>query len=249
MKTKTIKAVNKKKVSEKKPTVRKTAVKKSDTKKSPGSTIVKMGTKKVTKKAPGKPTTKKKMKNNVTEMAREHITIARQIASRLKRRYTWVAMDDLYSYSLLGLTQSANAYDPSRGVPFPNYASQKGMFWAIDEMRKDGVLRRRSSANMPRVLPFSEAGLGSNSDEGWTPDIQDLKADQARNLMEVRDLSRTLLKRLEEQDRNLLMMYYSEHMTFREIAKVLKISESSVCLRHKALIKRLRRSVISMKVA
>ena len=244
MKTKTVK----KKAVEKKSTVRKKAITKAAAKKTPGKKVAKMGIKKTTKKV-GKKPPKKKMNNNVTEMAREHIGIGRQIASRLKRRYTWVAMDDLYSYALLGLTQSANAYDPSRGVPFPNYASQKGMFWAIDEMRKDGVLRRRSSANMPRVLPFSEAGLGSNSDEGWTPDIQDLKADQARNLMEVRDLSRTLLKRLEEQDRNLLMMYYSEHMTFREIAKVLKISESSVCLRHKALIKRLRRSVISMKVA
>ena len=130
-----------------------------------------------------------------------------------------------------------------------NYASQKGLFWAIDEMRKDGVLRRRSSANMPRVLPFSDATLSANTDEGWTPDIHDVKADHAQNLMEVRDLSRTLLKRLEEPDRNLLMMYYTEHMTFREIARILKISESSVCLRHKALIKRLRRSVTSMKVA
>ncbi|MCK5114390.1 MAG: sigma-70 family RNA polymerase sigma factor [Phycisphaerae bacterium] len=208
-----------------------------------------MGTKKTTKKVAKKPVAKKKMNNNVTEMAREHIGIARQISSRLKRRYTWVAMEDLYSYALLGLTQSANAYDPSRGVPFPNYASQKGMFWAIDEMRKDGILRRRSSANMPRVLPFSEAVLSANTDEGWTPDIQDVKADHAKNLMEVRDLSRTLLKRLEDKDRTLLMMYYSEHMTFREIAGVMKISESSVCLRHKALIKRLRRSATSMKVA
>ena len=210
-----------------------------------------MGIKKTTKKVAKKPIVKKpkkKMNNNVNKMASEHIGIGRQIASRLKRRYTWVPMEDLYSYALLGLTQSANAYDPSRGVPFPNYASQKGMFWAIDEMRKDGILRRRSSANMPRVLAFSDA-MNSNADEGWTPDIQDTKADHDINLMEVRDLSRILLKRLEEPDRDLLMMYYTEHMTFREIAKILKISESSVCLRHKALIKRLRRSVVSMKVA
>ena len=243
MKTKTVK----KKAVEKKSTVRKKAITKAAAKKTPGKKVAKMGIKKTTKKV-GKKPPKKKMNNNVTEMAREHIGIGRQIASRLKRRYTWVAMDDLYSYALLGLTQSANAYDPSRGVPFPNYASQKGMFWAIDEMRKDGILRRRSSANMPRVLPFSDA-MNSNTDENWTPDIQDTKADHDINLMEVRDLSRILLKRLEEPDRNLLMMYYTEHMTFREIAKILKISESSVCLRHKALIKRLRRSVTSMKVA
>ena len=44
-------------------------------------------------------------------------------------------------------------------------------------------------------------------------------------------------------------MYYSKHMTFREIAQVFEISESSVCLRHKALIRRLRRLATVMRVA
>ncbi len=179
----------------------------------------------------------------------DHMPLARQISSRLKRRYTWVPMDDLYSYSLLGLTLSAKAFDPSRGVPFPNFASQKGMFWAIDQMRKDGVLRRRSSANMPRVLPFSEAASHSDTDESWTPDVEDYQAVNDQMLLESRDLCRVLLKHLRSQDRELLVMYYSEHMTFREIAKVFKISESSVCLRHKALISRLRRIATVMRVA
>lgn len=186
---------------------------------------------------------------DVTTRTQEHMPIARQIASRLKRRYTWVAMDDLYSYALLGLTMSADAYDPTRGVPFPNFASQKGMFWAIDQMRKDGVLRRRSSANMPRVLPFSEAAVSADADEGWTPDITDRHAEEAHDHMEARDLCSALLKQLRKQDRQLLVMYYADHMTFREIAKVFKISESSVCLRHKALIRRLRRLATSMQVA
>lgn len=179
----------------------------------------------------------------------EHMPIARQIASRLKRRYTWVQMDDLYSYALLGLTMSANAYDPDRGVPFPNFASQKGMFWAIDQMRKDGVLRRRSSANMPRVLPFSEAAGHVDVDDGWTPDISDQSADHDRHQLESRDLCKALLKQLRSRDRQLLIMYYSQHMTFREIARVFEISESSVCLRHKALIRRLRRLATVMHVA
>ncbi len=185
----------------------------------------------------------------VTEMLNENLPLARQIASRLKRRYTWVMMEDLYSYSLLGLTMSANAYDPTRGVPFPNFASQKGMFWAIDEMRKDGVLRRRSSASMPRVLPFSEAAGAIDSDGTWTPDIQDKNAEEDGKQMEARDLCASLLRQLRKQDRELLIMYYSQHMTFREIAKVFGISESSVCLRHKALIRRLQRLAAVTHVA
>jgi len=51
----------------------------------------------------------------------------------------------------------------------------------------------------------------------------------------------TLLGRLCQKGRQLLLMYYSEHMTFKQIAEVFDISESAVCLRHKALIGRLRR--------
>lgn len=186
---------------------------------------------------------------HIPDMVSENMTIAQQIASRLKRRYTWVSMEDLYSYSLLGLTMSANAFDPSRGVPFPNFASQKGLFWAIDQMRKDGVLRRRSSASMPRVLPFSEAAGQIDHEESWTPDVHDRRAEEDHHQMEARDLCTALLRQLRSQDRQLLIMYYSRHMTFREIAEVFAISESSVCLRHKALIRRLRRLATVMRVA
>lgn len=195
--------------------------------------------------------TNRKMKRNPAARALldEHLPIARQIAARLKRRYTWVQMEDLYSYSLLGLTKAANAFDDARGVPFPNFASQKGMFWAIDEMRKDSVLRRRSSANMPRVLPFTEAAGNADPDDGWTPEVVDGHAPRTREKLEARDLCTTLLCKLRKQDRDLLTMYYADHMTFREIAAVFDISESSVCLRHKALIKKLRRMAGAMRVA
>lgn len=186
---------------------------------------------------------------SVSDMLNDHMPIARQIASRLKRRYTWVSMEDLYSYSLLGLTLSANAFDPDRGVPFPNFASQKGMFWAIDQMRKDGVLRRRSSAAMPRVLPFSEAAGLVDAEDAWTPDVHDRRAEEDHKQIEARDLCTALLRQLRSQDRQLLIMYYSKHMTFREIATIFDISESSVCLRHKALIRRLRRLATVMRVA
>ena len=36
-------------------------------------------------------------------------------------------------------------------------------------------------------------------------------------------------------------MYYADGLTFREIGEVMEISEASVCLRHKAILGRLRR--------
>ena len=75
-------------------------------------------------------------------LAKDHIGLAGEISARLQRRYNWLAPDDVYSYALLGLTIAADAYDPERNVPFVQFAARKAMFWAIDEMRKDRLLRR-----------------------------------------------------------------------------------------------------------
>ena len=76
-------------------------------------------------------------------LAAEHVSLASGIAARLHRLYSWVAIEDLHSYAYLGLALAAKAYQDDRGVPFPQFAWRKGMFLAIDEMRKDGVLSRR----------------------------------------------------------------------------------------------------------
>ena len=196
-----------------------------------------------------KPVDQTEIKTDIPQVVEKHIQIAKQIAARLKRRYTWVAMEDLYSYSLLGLTMSANAFDPSRGVPFPNFAAQKGLFWAIDEMRKDGILRRKSSANMPRIVPFSEAVGSSVCDENWTPDVEDNHSHTVQQSFEIHDLCVELLNRITKQERDLVILYYKKQLTFRQIAKIFEISESSVCLMHKALIQKLRRLAVTMRVA
>ena len=176
-------------------------------------------------------------------LIKEYLPLARQIAARMKRRYSWVNMEDLYSYSLLGLTMAANAWDPDRGVPFPNFASQKAMFWAIDEMRKDNILRRRSAKATPRFLSLNDTP--SDCDQIGL-DVPDNHSSEGRHELEARDLCGALLDQLRLRDRNLLTMYYGQHLTFKEIAGVFSISESSVCLRHRALIKKLRKLAMTM---
>ena len=58
-----------------------------------------------------------------------------------------------------------------------------------------------------------------------------------------RDLVEHLQKRLETDDRRLLQMYYADGLTFAEIGMVLGVTESTVCLRHTALMRELRRYV------
>ena len=175
-------------------------------------------------------TTKKAKKagNDPNDLAVENVSLADGIASRLHRLYCWVPIEDLKSYAYLGLALAARTYEPGRGVPFPQFAWRKGMYLAIDEMRKDSVLSRRRTTPAPSFGQLS-------------PDIPDPHGPKGYASVDRQDLCESLLKKLRPQDRQLLMMYYSDELTFKEIAKVFDISESAVCLRHKALIVRLRR--------
>ena len=166
--------------------------------------------------------------DDTEDLAVKHVSMANGIAARLSRWYSWVSLDDLRSYAYLGLALAARVYEPGRGVPFPQFAWRKGMYLAIDEMRKDGVLSRRRTTPLPTTTTL-------------LPDVHDPVAPNGHDTVDRRDLCHTMLGKLRSQDRQLLMMYYSDEMTFKEIANVFDISESAVCLRHKALMQQLRR--------
>ena len=174
--------------------------------------------------------TPEKNPNEYLTLAREHLSLADQISRRLFRRYRWVGLDDLHSYAYLGLTLAAKAYDPARGVPFNRFASTKAMFLAIDEMRKDGILRRADSTTRTVDL----AGLDIE-----TPDPS---SNHPLEMLEIREFCTELLRKINKPDRELLLMIYAERMTYKEISAVYHISESAICLRHKSLMQRLRKN-------
>lgn len=162
------------------------------------------------------------------QLVDQHVSLADKIAGRLYRTYGWVGLEELKSYAYMGLMLAARSYSPDRGVPFESFAMQKAMFLAIDEMRKDGVVSRRR-AKVPKIVA-----------EDQVPEMLDPAGERFNHAVETRDYCRTLLKSLDGNDRRLLLLYYTEEMTFREIAETFDISESAVCLRHKAIMRRLR---------
>ncbi len=172
-----------------------------------------------------------------TKLAQEHVSLATQIAYRLSRRYAWVGLDDLHSYAYIGISLAARAYDPSRGLPFDRFACSKAMFLAIDEMRKDGVLRRADSAALPQ------------ESSAISIELPDPSAERDQEQLEAREFCAELFEKLNEQERQLLSMVYVEKLTYREIARVYRITESAVCLRLKSLLERLRKQSTVRKAA
>ena len=162
------------------------------------------------------------------QLASKHLPMVSRIAARLHRWYEWVAVDDLQSYAYLGLAMAAKKFQPDRGVPFENFAARKAMYLAIDEMRKAGILKRRS------VTPGPSIGM-------LNPEIPDPMAPKAFANLERRDMCESLLGKIKDCDRKLLMMYYADQMTFVQIGETLGLSESGARLRHKSIMARLRR--------
>ena len=168
----------------------------------------------------------------------QYLGIARGVASRLRRKYQWIPADDLYSYALFGLVRAARTYDPDRSVPFPVYASKKALYAAIDEMRKDHILSRVGINPRPDTVSLDRLFVGEQRD--WQR-LCNQTARKSRSRLEARDWCATVLSQLNERDRQILMLRYADDMTFREIGKAMGLSESTVCLRHNALIARFRR--------
>lgn len=168
----------------------------------------------------------------------QYLSIARGVAKRLKRRYRWLPPDDLYSYALFGLVRAARSYDPDRSVPFAIYAASKALFAAIDEMRKEHVLTRVGIKARPNSVSLDSVLVGDQ--KVWWH-LCDQTAQKQWSLLEAREWCATMLTKLDAPDRQLIMLRYADDMTFRQIGKVMGLSESTISLRHNALIIRFRR--------
>lgn len=172
------------------------------------------------------------------ELVDDHLPVARRIAARLKRQYPWVDAEDLYGYASLGLTLAAHAYQPDHRVPFSRFAFSKGTFLAVDEMRKNRILRRGDRKSTPYVYSSSRAWADTKSP---ADDPIDADWEKAWKQMEAKDHCESLLRGMRRGDRRILMMHYGEGLTFREIGDILDLSESAASLRHAAAMRRLRR--------
>jgi RNA polymerase sigma factor (sigma-70 family) len=166
------------------------------------------------------------------------VALSQQIARSLKRRYPWVELDDLEGYAFLGLAMAAKDYRADMGVPFRCYAGRKGMYLAVDEMRRARVLRHASAAKRPRFLGLNALDRQGGPIGALEAASTDSDRDMAR--LEAKDTLTFLMGQLRPRDRRLLLLRYADDLNFREMGLTLGLSESGVCLRHKCLLAKLR---------
>lgn len=225
-------------------------------------------------------------------IAMEYIGIVRFVVSKFRSysRHASSVIDekDLMQLGMIGLLDSIDRFDPTRGVKFETYAITRIRGSVQDELRKldwiprsvrekvrvldrvtqkiecNGTLSHsakkiaselqmsldeyremllETQLAMPEMVTQGDNGediLDNIADEGER-NVADSVADE-----QVKKMLTRLIENLPHQDRLVISLYYYEEMTFKEIASVLRLSESRVFQKHAAILERIREQVGSL---
>lgn len=108
----------------------------------------------------------------------------------------------------------------------------------IEKEKVDEILAQDASIDSL----YDKKNLGDESVE-IIDTIEDVKSERPEEAAEKKDAKKELekaLKRLPERERMLLVFYYHENMTLKEIGEAINVSESRVCQLHAQAIMKLR---------
>ncbi len=190
-----------------------------------------------------------------------YIDIVRYTAERMHMRLPGdVDVEDLMSAGLLGLMNAIDAFDLERGVKFETYCAQRIRGAIFDELRAmDWVPRSRTAtADRARGGSFKDYAereeFETESRQKHAKDsslagvvalniIKDLRQENPLTEIQKKDLEVLITKGLSRAERLIVILYYYEEMTIREIGMMLDLAEARVNQMHSSILARLKAQV------
>ncbi|MDE2154505.1 MAG: sigma-70 family RNA polymerase sigma factor [Xanthomonadaceae bacterium] len=174
------------------------------------------------------------------------------------------AWHDCVQNALIGLLESMDRFDPSRGIKFETYARYRvrgavfnGMRALRESLTKDAYPHDQTSAVLDRIESLGDGamsdpldafvattvglGLGFLLDARSFPDREESPSAYAEH--EKEELSIAViegLEQLDEREQAILTLHYYHHVPFVEIASQLGVTKGRVSQLHKRALERLR---------
>ena len=210
---------------------------------------------------------------DVNTMLKQYSPLVRRLAHQMIAKLPAnVEIDDLIQVGMIGLTDALSRFDPSQGVQFETFATQRIRGAMLDELRGNDYLSRgirkqqrsieaavhRLQQSLGRAPAESEIAremgvslieyqelLGKvrgtqlvyledmAGDDGDADYLDRHVADDAMNPLaqlqdhRMRGALVEAIKHLPEREQYVMSMYYEHDMNLKEIAAVLKVTESN----------------------
>jgi RNA polymerase sigma factor for flagellar operon FliA len=154
---------------------------------------------------------------------------------------------DLVGYGYLGLVDCIERFDPGRGLKFATFASTRINGAMVDGIRNEDwvprlerVKEKKGEVVTNHMQSLVElVGFNDRGDEAFKQ-YTDPRQTVWSERQSLNDTLRGLTKGLSKSERIVLLLYYVEDLTMREIGTHLDLSESRVSQMHSAIILKIR---------
>jgi RNA polymerase sigma factor for flagellar operon FliA len=162
-----------------------------------------------------------------------------------------VELDDLVSAGIFGLMDAIDAFDLSRGVKFETYCVPRIRGAMLDELRTmDWVPRlvRSKASKLNEAMKTLEAKYGrAPSEQELAEHMQISLAELEKMVLDANAVNLISLNKkwyetdsLNRNERLIIILYYYEELTMKEIGATLDLSESRVSQMHSSIMQRLQ---------
>ncbi|MHB8731692.1 MAG: sigma-70 family RNA polymerase sigma factor [bacterium] len=179
--------------------------------------------------------------------------------------------DDLDQEAAVALVEAIRAYDPAQHAAFGPFAARRIRWRIVDYIRRHGPAQAHQRETAERVraseqrlaersgLEVEDVARGAGVEPGdvqrvWAVDetdtlqlLEERLADTGPSTEDLvlgriqRERLADAITHLGQTDRTVLALYWKEELTYAEIGKVLGVTATSVCVRHKRILRDLAR--------
>ncbi|MDA0836293.1 MAG: sigma-70 family RNA polymerase sigma factor [Planctomycetota bacterium] len=183
---------------------------------------------------------------------------ARRIAGE-NLAYMDMDIDDLASVGSLGLLEAIDNYEPCEGAKFETYCLTRIRGSIIDSLRsfETSSKLRRSQINdekrrrgRPTLEETESVPLRrklsldiSNSENGnsFRDSIPDGRHADPISALSQAEVKEVIVSQCSETERLIIVLYYYEDLTFKNISKIIGLTQGRISQIHKNLLKKLRK--------